>query len=1193
MSPAVRRVLLVARNESSFILRCLNYYLLLAVVLSVPLLLRKTGFNPLGHGRSEGGLWHNSQFAIAFQLALFGSFAYFLGLLDLAGKSWLRDGEDRMTDLLLASPLTHREYVWGKYLGLAGMTLVAAALHLILLVAMQILPHEQASLWGPASLRNYLVPFLMITVPVIFLMCSFLLWLAIRLDSMAGVQLAGFLLFSVGATMAAWRPDEISQAAKICLQVVDFSLTRWMFESFLQVDRGVTFYNFSAIAWDGVFWANRALLVFFTLGFVELGARSLGRRREGSGAAREKGATVSSSTAEGPGPSILNTLHMKPGRSLSTFWRIMLFEWKSVLGNRLFLVMLLIYTLGALFPLFLLKGPFGEPLRLTSGNAIGTWFSILTMYAVISLCFTLIESLFTEVKHGFSPLIRSTPAPAAAFVLSKIGCCAIFAVMLVLMVFAGSLVVQQTIGQARIDIAPYVLAFGLILPTLLFAGALVAFLGSLTGHRQATYILMVVYFMLIGQAQLSGELTWVGNLLMSGVWKWSDMIGLEGWWRPLILNRFLYICASLPLIYVAVALAGRQEPDQTHPIRLLRWVKDRQKSLPVALLVIPCLILAVALYRDMSHSLEGEPVREWYKEYYLENAETWRNAPLPTMKEVHVALHLMPEERFYSVSWQMRLRNENETALRRFPITMGPNMVPSAWSLDGEAIDPARDGGLYQIVLEDPLQPGKETVLSIQYTATLHRFPSTTPGLGAMPRFVLDGAVYLNTGNSVNVFPIIGFLPLLEHLAPKRWHDDYWSGQNGSSYLPEPFLARIEVRLPRGYTVVAPGRKLPTKYQDRLQEVTFVTESPVKGLPILAGRYEVLTSGTDEVYFHPGHRYNVEKILKTLSGSRARFSHWYGEYPHRMLRLAEFPGIATFAESFSSVIGYSENLGFLSADAELDLLQVIVAHEVSHQWWGMLVTPADGPSLPILTESLAHYSALAYVEDVSGVKQRAMVSRFLERMYLTGRSSSSEKPLDQHPMGGGKDLFVVRYNKGSLAFWLLAHALGAETMRQVLTRFVLDYRESRDHPTLHDLLDRVQKAANKEQEFEVREIIRQMFTEVVLPSYNIQRVKVETRPGGYRTYVRVSNVGSGHFPLEVSLQWGASEVTRHTALAPHEVRSVLWIPTDDVREISIDTAFEPDRVVLDPDAVILQSNRDDRGIAPGDSRWVSPGPPGS
>jgi len=675
------------------------------------------------------------------------------------------------------------------------------------------------------------------------------------------------------------------------------------------------------------------------------------------------------------------------------------------------------------------------------------------MYALITLVFTLIETLFSDERHRLAPLILSEPVPTSALILSKSAACFFLSLGLVCLVFAGSLGLQFQRGSAVVDFLPYLIALVLYLPTLMFGAGLVSLIAALTNNRQWTYVIIVVFFMVLGQMQFTGSLTWVGNLMLTGVWQWSDMAGLEPWRIPLALNRCLYLSLSICLFFLSIQVFLRRTRDVSSTGFFALFPLTRgQWSVQFVLCIWP-LFLALGLYHLMNKGPEGPAMEKWVKDYYLKNVETWHLAPVPTLDHVETHLVVKPENRGFVNRWTGTLVNREEKPIRRFPVTLAPNLKASNWTLDSSTINPAFEDGVYNVDLGKELASGERVKLTIIYSASFHRYPAKSATLGPVPRFVLEGGSYLNTGNTVEVFPIIGFIPLMEGVAPRRFHDQYWSGRNSTIYLPEPFTVRATVQAPEEYSIVGPGRLVDERVSFGTREVTYVSTIPVKGIPILVGRYNVRKSLGNEVYYHPEHEYNVEQILSDMTDSREVYSSWFGDYPFENLRLAEFPGFSTYAESFSSVIGYSERMGFLTDDGDLDLMTMITVHEVAHQWWGMLVTPADGPSLPILTESLAHYSALSFFEEKMGLKSRIELSRYFERRYLANRSVSKEQPLFDLPVGNSAHLAAVRYDKGGFSFFALSNALGHPVFRGILRRYVELYRDNPDHPTLHDFFE--------------------------------------------------------------------------------------------------------------------------------------------
>ena len=94
-------------------------------------------------------------------------------------------------------------------------------------------------------------------------------------------------------------------------------------------------------------------------------------------------------------------------------------------------------------------------------------------------------------------------------------------------------------------------------------------------------------------------------------------------------------------------------------------------------------------------------------------------------------------------------------------------------------------------------------------------------------------------------------------------------------------------------------------------------DSPILNFySFLSARYEVKRDTWNgvaiEVLYHPGHTYNVERMIQAVKDSLEYYTKNFGPYQHRQVRILEFPGYADFAQSFPSTIPYSETLGFVA-----------------------------------------------------------------------------------------------------------------------------------------------------------------------------------------------------------------------------------------------------------------------------------------
>ena len=113
------------------------------------------------------------------------------------------------------------------------------------------------------------------------------------------------------------------------------------------------------------------------------------------------------------------------------------------------------------------------------------------------------------------------------------------------------------------------------------------------------------------------------------------------------------------------------------------------------------------------------------------------------------------------------------------------------------------------------------------------------------------------------------------------------------------------------------------------------------------------------------------------------------------------------------------------------VLDYVVAHEVAHQWWGSVVTPAS-PKDDWLMESLANYSALLYLEKKRGTKEMEKVLNEYRDELLSKDANGTAFEV-AGPIVWGDRLAptaltpawrIITYNKGTWILHMLRKRMG-------------------------------------------------------------------------------------------------------------------------------------------------------------------------
>jgi aminopeptidase N len=207
----------------------------------------------------------------------------------------------------------------------------------------------------------------------------------------------------------------------------------------------------------------------------------------------------------------------------------------------------------------------------------------------------------------------------------------------------------------------------------------------------------------------------------------------------------------------------------------------------------------------------------------------------------------------------------------------------------------------------------------------------------------------------------------------------------------------------------------------------------------VAGRYtreRRTVGGTSvELWHHPTHHENVARVLDAATLSLQQLVSRFGPYPHRTLRLVELPtGWGFGAVAMPGTLLLTEDRG-LRLDARyegVDLLRRRIGHEVAHQWWGGVVTPADVEGAALLVEGLAKYAEQRVVAEVHGEDALPAMLAFDHDRYLAGRAyaGDAEPSLAAAPY---TDDYLF-YGKAAIAANALHAQLGDAAMTRALRR---------------------------------------------------------------------------------------------------------------------------------------------------------------
>jgi ABC-2 type transport system permease protein len=1119
-------------------------------------------------GQAVGGVrpYSNSPLALAQSFALGGLlFHTFLATL-LSGLAVIRDRETRVSDLLLSTPLGPAGYNLGTLAGILFSLGLVAVIHTILaLLWVQLGPLVGGdSVLGPFRPGAYLAAGLACLLPGL-LACGALGFLAAGLTRASlSVYACAALLLALG--MAGLSPRSLSGILTPLQGLLDLSDiwgTRWLAEQVFIPGRSVEYYNQAALPPGGSRTGARLvpwLLVPLALlgGILGQLARRQGPRtlpwarlfgpgpvrenRELRGAVRPASETPDTGR-EGPEPGLWTVAR----ESLRLELELVLFRplaW-------------LLLPLGGLLALDhgqSLRGVFDSRPLLTA-TGLGTGLAgLLTVLACLLLAWHQVEAAQRARRQGLAPMRDCRPVSPLGLLLGR----QLAGLLLVLMPLAGAgaacawMLAGQPGGTGG-SILPLVMLWGgLLLPGLLFWSALVNALAVAFESRSAAWLAAFLGLAATAALFFTARLDWLRNWPLWGVFHGGEVAVFQADTGPLALNRGLVLLVAL-LLNLWILLRGRLREC---------W---RLLVLPALALAGCALVLAVGMHRGYQGS-EARLRDELYWTLNHDGPAALAVGRHPRALHLEAEVRIDPDRSRLEVRGFYRLQPRDSTPVADLAFTLMPvDEGPRYW-VNGVPCDTEDRSGLFLLTPADPLPAGREIRVDFEYAGRVPRGWSRRGG--PRSQFILPGGLALGMLEQP-------FLPLPGY-QPERGRPDDEAGGTLRDTRAGPlapvmgghgrFTARITVDAPEGYTVNGVGHLAGREHRQGRTVSTWECRTPVSYLNLAGGPLELRQGEGVAVYYHPGHEANLEELVHTLEAARLWYSRWFLPCPWPELKLTELPALAASAQGYPGNIPFPEDLGFLTrSEGHTRLPAVVAAHEVAHQWWGNLLTPAQAPGADLLIEGAAHYSAARLLEELHGAAARDSFLLELERVWGRERRPESEGALLEMENHGLPAEETVFYNKGAWVLWMLELELGRPAMEEGLGRFFRHFAGEERPPRIRDLLETLRPLAADTASFDG--FVQTWFARPSAPEFGWSGIRLDHTRGTWRLQAVLEQRGSGTVDPRVELRDGQGrplgERTQVAGLAGGESRSLAW---------TLDRP--PARLVVDPDRQILQLHRD-------------------
>ena len=1020
----------------------------------------------------------------------------------------LRDDESEFGPILRSIGVGKFDYLFGRFVG--AMVVVALCLALVTpgIWLGSLMPWVDPASVGPNRVGDHLFAYFLIALPNVLITASIFFALATVSRSMMGTYLGLIvflgLYFSLLSALGS-RPDLIASfaiAEPFSARAFDDAVRYWT-----TVERNTLLPKFSGallinrLLWMGISCAF-LVLAYVGFNFTKRG----GSRRRRTRQKLEAAGTANSLTGHVP----LGPLP-RPSHGLLASWSLLRvrcrFEIKQVVKSPAFILLMVWAAFLTNFALITDRDPDGRP---TYPVTAFTLPDLKEIFLIIPLVLVIIytgELVWRERDRRMHEIVDAAPHPNWAYVVPKMMAIA----LLLFGVFSVSALVtvglQLSLGYTRIEPGTYLLWY--ILPMTweaMLVAALATFVQVLSPHKFIGWGIMVLYV----AAVFTNVLPEHNLLRYAGIPPeyYSDMDGVSSFWEGPWVFR-LYWGAGAAMLLVAAHLLWRRGTEIRFRPRLahaFRNFGDGTRLLGGAALLIFAASGAYAFYNTnvlnrFEKAEAGDEYWAGYEKKYLKFADL----PQPSVAHMKLGIAIFPDDRRATVQGDYQLENRTARPIRDIHIK-----IPDR---DLQLLQLAIAGG--RLLVEDtmydhrifrldrPMLPGETRRLTFR-TQRWHRgFPN-----GAPNTTIVENGTFLSYDELVPAIGVRTQPLVLNPNARKRFGlGEASRGQaDDPSAINKPAderswsTADITLSTTAGQTPMAPGKKVSDVTRNGRRTARFISETPIRTtFSVQSGRYAEkhrLHRGVDlAVYYDPRHPWNAEHMLSMLQASLDYFEANFGPYQFDQARIVEFPSYKkNYGQAFANTVPTAETRGFISdlrAPDALDEVTGMMAHELSHQYWGHQIAPAAAQGSLLLVETLAQYSTLMVMKRIHGPD---MLRRQMQRQLDTYLAYRAVSQADELPLARTEKQTFVIYNKGAVAMALIQERLGEEAVNRALRRLLAHYRfKGATYPTSLDLIRELRAEAK---DGEQQMLITDLLERVIVYDLRASSPTARRLPGG-------------------------------------------------------------------------------------------------
>ena len=502
----------------------------------------------------------------------------------------------------------------------------------------------------------------------------------------------------------------------------------------------------------------------------------------------------------------------------------------------------------------------------------------------------------------------------------------------------------------------------------------------------------------------------------------------------LVFGIILFICTSL------IWNRGRY-----HSIKELSFIALSRMKRNLVVVMAVCLVAFAGLFAQMQQADEdsdpfSKDERNDVFEAYKTQWQAYKHIVQPQIVDIALNIDLYPASQDFQASGSYLLVNKGSAPLDTILIRTGFDEITRLdWK--GHAIllkeDSLMKNYLYKLLEPLPVGDTIELDFELRNTPNVLLYRNSN---------VLTNGTFIRN----DILPRIGY-QFVEHELPLT---DSSIG-NVNYFSRDADLVNISTNISTSgeQMAIAPGELISSSEKDGRRSYEYASLHPVKfNFSFHSSAYMVMEErhkGINiQILFQKGHDHNIEMMMEGIKGSLDFNSALFGKYPYQSIRIVEFPHTegGFSATLMSNNIPSSEQVFVINTKAMADDINLpfyIMAHELTHEWFGNQLIPADREGSRMLTESITEYLSLCIYREEFGEE---MAVKFLQKQYERYKRGSRREPKEEPPLYQVlSHQEYLSYGKGAIALNEISKTMGRDKFNKLLSEFWRKFGNKSDY----------------------------------------------------------------------------------------------------------------------------------------------------